>query len=113
MAAATPTPRSEEQVGEDKFTQFVVTFTIGGIFSFLMWPHLNVESKGMVGLFGVIAALSIHNGTWTANTRDLRKQAKAERKEAYVHAYNWFKGNPRSGQSVAAAPRGSQKEKVS
>ena len=52
--------RADAAAGGDKLTQCLVTFVLGGAVSFYMWPYLTSESKGMVAVFGVIAALSIH-----------------------------------------------------
>ena len=117
--------------------QFVVTFVILGGLTAVLWPHLDATSKLMVGVFGVIAALSIMNGTWMADTRQLRRQSRDERSDAYAYAYNWFKGKvgshrmppksegakpPPSPNKAAAPPaapsrpspsRGGGKEKVS
>ena len=82
-----------------------------GAVSFYMWPYLTSESKGMVAVFGVIAALSIHNGTWTANTRALRKQAREERSEAFGQAYKWVK-NKAGGGSAMPPPSPLHKEKA-
>ena len=87
-AAAATTARAEP----DKMAQFVVTFVILGGLTAVLWPHLDATSKLMVGVFGVIAALSIMNGTWMADTRQLRRQSRDERADAYAYAYNWFKG---------------------
>ena len=63
----------------------VVTFSVAAVALYSMWSQMDTVSKCLVALFIGIAALSIHSGTWTQNHRDLRRQARDERREAYGH----------------------------
>ena len=61
----------------------LVTVIIAVIALYFLWPQMDTVSKGLCGLFACIAGLSIHGGTWTQNHRDLRRQARDERRQAY------------------------------
>ena len=86
QSGCTPTPPRVSSL-----VQYVVTFGIGGIGVYWLWPHLDGISRGMVGLFGILAAMSIQNGTWLEDSRGLRRQARDDRREAYGHVRQMMK----------------------
>lgn len=75
--------------GDKKTVQLIITLALGGAISFLAWPYLDSVSKGLIVLFGGIACLSIQQGTWMQNHRDLRRQAREDRRQAYTEARKW------------------------
>ena len=79
----------EEDRQTSAVVQAIVTFGLGGIFAYYYWERLEGVSRGMVILFGLIAALSISQGTWTTNARELRRAARHNRREAYGQVRQW------------------------
>ena len=79
----------------DLGAETVVTVSIFVVTLFFLWPHLDMVSKGLVGLFTVIAGLSIHSGTWTQNHRDLRRKARDDRRQAYSQIKKYMSGKQR------------------
>lgn len=70
--------------------QLGCTFTVGALFCYFMWPKMDTVSKGIVGMFAVVACLSIQQGTWMLNHRDMRRQDRDARREAYRAAKGWL-----------------------
>lgn len=70
--------------------QIFLTYAIGGLGSAWLWPHLEGVSKCLVLLFALLAGISIHNGTWMANARDLRREQREQRREALNEAKAWI-----------------------
>ena len=79
-------------MSDTRSLQAVVTFSIGGLLAALLWPRLDGLSKGLTLLFGVIAAVSIHQGTWMQDTRKLRREARDNRRQVLGQAKNWVLG---------------------
>ena len=103
-----------------KKMQVILTYVIGGIGSAYLWPHLEGVSKGLVILFALLAGMSINNGTvsgrysrtryrcseslkgcrecccrmeqWMANARDLRREQRDQRRQAFREAKQWMAG---------------------
>ena len=77
-----------------KRMQVLVTFAIGGIVSIGLWPYLETVSKGLIVLFALLAGLSINNGTWMQNARELRREQREQRRQVYREAQDYlFGGN--------------------
>ena len=76
-------------------TAFTVVFGVC-VFVYL-WPVLDMVSRGLVGMLACIAALSIYNGTWMMNHRDLKRQARDDRREAIQTARQWMGGKRKQG----------------
>ena len=68
------------------------TGVVAAIALFFLWPKMDTVSKGLCFMFFCIAGLSIHGGTWTQNHRDLRRQARDERRQAYQHVKKMVTG---------------------
>ena len=81
---------ADEQVS--KMTQFLVTFGLGGAAAFMCWPHLDQTAKGIVMLFAVVAGMSIYQGTWMQNSRELRRAQRDQRRETYREAKEYMFG---------------------
>ena len=77
---------------DGRVIQAVVTFTRGGIGAFVLWPHLDGLSRGLTCVFGVIAAVSIQQGTWMEDTRKLRREARDHRRQVLGQAKDWVLG---------------------
>ena len=77
--------------------QIFITYFIGGLGSWYFWPSMEPISKGLVCVFAVIAGLSIQNGTWMTNARDLRREQRDERRKAYRDAKAWMTGSSTAG----------------
>ena len=75
-----------------KRAQTVLTFMVIGIGSLIAWPHLDTGSKVLIFLFSGVAGLSIHSGTWTQSSRELRKEQREERRQVYRKARSWVTG---------------------
>lgn len=75
-----------------KILQGVVTFAVGGSIVFFAWPRLDILSKSVIALFGCLAAVSIHNGTWLADSRELRREARDHRQQAYKQVKTYMNG---------------------
>ena len=80
----------------NKLLQYVLTFGIGGVIGVLMWPRLDGISRFVVLLFGIVAAMSIHNGTWLEDSRKLRRESRDSRRQAYTEVKQWVKGTKAS-----------------
>ena len=77
---------------DSRRTQAVVTFVLGGLGTAAVWPHLEPVARGLIVVFAVLAACSIHNGTWMQNHRELRQQDRERRKQAYREAKRFITG---------------------
>ena len=75
--------RDEPLSDSNKAVQYVLTFGIGGIAGIWLWPRLDGVSRLIMLLFALIAGASIHNGTWLADVRVLRRESHENRKQAY------------------------------
>eukprot|EP00322_Chrysochromulina_rotalis_P026245 CAMPEP_0115854704 /NCGR_PEP_ID=MMETSP0287-20121206/14163_1 /TAXON_ID=412157 /ORGANISM="Chrysochromulina rotalis, Strain UIO044" /LENGTH=167 /DNA_ID=CAMNT_0003308833 /DNA_START=18 /DNA_END=521 /DNA_ORIENTATION=+ len=53
--------------------QWVATYGIGGGTVWWLWEHLDGVSRGLSILFAIFAAMSIHNGTWMQDARQVRR----------------------------------------
>ena len=76
-----------------KKMQVVLTYAIGGAGSAYLWPHLEGVSKGLVLLFALLTGMAINNGTWMANARDLRREQRDQRRQAFREAKQWVVGS--------------------
>ena len=77
---------------DTRVVQAVVTFTLGAIGAYFAWPYLDGTSRMLMGLFAVLAGLSIHSGTWMADSRSLRKNERESRQKAYGEIKSYITG---------------------
>ena len=92
---------------ETRAIQAVITFGLGSVACYFAWPHLDAGTKGIIFLFAMLAGISIHNGTWMADSRVMRRQARDQRREVYREAREWAFGKsasskPQQGKSKIA-----------
>ena len=66
------------------------TFGVGAVFCYFMWSKMEAVSKGLIGLFAVIAAMSSQQGTWMLNHRDIRRQDRDARRQVYSDTKQWL-----------------------
>jgi hypothetical protein len=83
---------SEDALPMSKAWQVAITFAFGGGVSYMLWPSLDNVSKGLIFVFAALAGVSIHNGTWTENARDLRRGQREDRRQVYREAVNYIGG---------------------
>ena len=83
---------AEDPLSTDKKWQIIFTYSIGGLVTAYFWKSLDTISRGVILLFAAVAASSIRNGTWMMNSRELRKQEREERREAFRQAKTWVTG---------------------
>merc|ERR1712178_247121 len=84
-------PMATQEQGS-KAMQAIVTFSFGGAVAFALWPRLDQTSKALIMVFAVLAGLSIQNGTWMSNARDLRRAQRDERRQLIGKASNYVFG---------------------
>ena len=70
-----------EEDNTKKHVQALVTFSAMGIIAYMMWNRLDAGSRFLLVAFAGISAISIYNGTWMMNARDLRRQQRDERRQ--------------------------------
>ena len=83
MSPDSPVSHASEAPADDKRVQWVVTFGIGGVFAVYMWPKLDGISRCVLVISAVFAAMSINNGTWLTDSRQLRREARDNRRQAF------------------------------
>ena len=88
--AMTEQPTEPESLS--KINQALITYGIGGTAAYFLWDTLQSISKGLFILFGIIAGLAIHSGTWMQSSRDLKRQQRDERRKAYREVKGYLTG---------------------
>lgn len=87
-------PSADEELS--KPAQLLITFGIGGVGCYFLWPHLEGISKGLVVIFALLACSSIYSGTWMQNSRDLRRQQRDDRRKTYREASEYLFGKSKA-----------------
>ena len=83
---------AQSQEGPSKLTQVLFTYVLGGMIALYLWPYLDTTCRGLLMLFALLAGVSIQNGTWMQNHRELRRAQRDERRELYSQAYKKLSG---------------------
>jgi hypothetical protein len=82
-----------------KHMQYIVTLGSLGLVLVFFWSKFEPVSRALIMLFGMVALLSIRNGTWMENSRDLRRKQRDDRRQVYGEVKRWVTGNKRGKQS--------------
>ena len=99
LARDTHLPSMEPERASDsssKSLQAIFTFGIGGLVVLYFWPRLEAISKGIIFIFGAMAALSIYNGTWLQDSRELQRESRNNRRQAYTEVKSWVTGEKKT-----------------